>query len=89
MRLFVYTILMYCSIMIQIITERLNQDDCKEHGWILDGFPRTEAQAESLVSRGITAGMIHNLEVQTENEWTERTATIDLRKCLFVQFKTV
>ncbi len=35
------------DIIIGLIEERLEQDDCK-NGYILDGFPRTIAQAESL-----------------------------------------
>lgn len=35
------------SVTIGIVKERLAQDDCKK-GWILDGFPRTTAQAASL-----------------------------------------
>lgn len=35
------------SVVIEIAKERLAQDDCK-NGYILDGFPRTVAQAEAL-----------------------------------------
>ena len=35
------------SLVIEMLIERLNSDDCK-NGAILDGFPRTIAQAESL-----------------------------------------
>jgi len=36
------------DVIIGIIRERLSQTDVKEKGFILDGFPRTLAQAESL-----------------------------------------
>lgn len=35
------------EIVIGIVEERLSQDDC-DNGFLLDGFPRTEAQAEAL-----------------------------------------
>ena len=36
------------EIMIGIVTERLAEADVVEHGFLLDGFPRTPAQAEAL-----------------------------------------
>jgi adenylate kinase len=36
------------DLMVGIVEERLNQDDTTERGYILDGFPRTVGQAESL-----------------------------------------
>ncbi|CAB4549329.1 unannotated protein [freshwater metagenome] len=36
------------EIMIEIIRERLEQDDARTRGYILDGFPRTVAQAVAL-----------------------------------------
>ena len=40
------------EVIIGIIQERLAEDDCKE-GFILDGVPRTIAQAEALERHGI------------------------------------
>lgn len=32
----------------QMVTARISQEDAKEKGWLLDGFPRTFAQAQRL-----------------------------------------
>lgn len=40
------------DIMIGIVDERLNRDDARRRGYLLDGFPRTVGQAEAL--KGIT-----------------------------------
>ncbi len=59
--------------MIGIVSERLSADDIVANGVLLDGFPRTPAQAEELVAilgdRSIDAAI--NLEVPIE-EVTER-----------------
>jgi len=41
------------DIMIEIIRERLEQDDARTRGYILDGFPRTVAQADLDVPRDL------------------------------------
>ena len=35
------------DVVVAIVKDRLAQDDCK-NGWLLDGFPRTESQADAL-----------------------------------------
>ena len=37
------------ELVVEIATDRLNKDDCKD-GFLLDGFPRTDAQAKALDS---------------------------------------
>ncbi len=36
------------DVVIDMVRDRLNQQDVKEHGFLLDGFPRTLAQSEAL-----------------------------------------
>ena len=50
---------------INIIKHRLNEDDCK-NGFILDGFPRTIAQAEALGEFGIEIDTALSLEVDDD-----------------------
>jgi len=56
------------DVMIQAVAHRLDQHDTKNRGFILDGFPRTVAQAEALEDllspRGID--LVLDLEVPTE-----------------------
>ena len=53
------------SAIIDIIKDRLKEDDCK-NGFILDGFPRTIAQAEALDEFGIEIDTALSLEVDDE-----------------------
>lgn len=50
------------EVIIGIITERLAEEDCKD-GYILDGVPRTIAQAEALERAGIRFDAVISLEV--------------------------
>lgn len=53
------------DVVVGIVKERLNQEDCKK-GFILDGFPRTTAQAEALSETGIEIDKVLSLEVSDE-----------------------
>lgn len=56
------------DLMVGIVEERLGHDDTTQRGYILDGFPRTVAQAEALAS--ITASrpldLVIDLDVPTD-----------------------
>ena len=53
------------DVIIGIITERLAEDDCK-NGYILDGVPRTIAQAEAMEKAGITFDAVISIEISDE-----------------------
>ena len=46
--------------------ERLGESDCQEQGWLLDGFPRTQAQANALSEAGVSADCFLFLDVPDE-----------------------
>eukprot|EP00961_Rhodomonas_salina_P223353 3020394-Rhodomonas_salina.1 len=54
------------ELIIDIVKDRLAQEDCATKGWLLDGFPRTGAQAEALKSAGIEASHFVLLDVPDE-----------------------
>jgi len=54
------------DIMIKVIGERLEQDDVKQNGFLLDGFPRTPKQAEALKDMGVKIDSCLFLEVPDE-----------------------
>jgi len=47
---------------VSLVEERLASPDCK-NGYILDGFPRTIAQAEIMVEKGIDVDKVLNIEL--------------------------
>jgi adenylate kinase len=56
------------DVMIKVVEHRLDQHDTKNRGFILDGFPRTVAQAEALENLLNPTGLdlVLDLEVPTE-----------------------
>ena len=53
------------ELMLKVMDDRLKQDDCK-NGFILDGFPRTLAQAEALTASHIEIDKVLMLVVDDE-----------------------
>lgn len=53
------------DVVIGIIKERLQEDDCK-NGFVLDGFPRTIPQAEALDKMGVVIDKVVDIEVSDE-----------------------
>lgn len=53
------------EVIIGIIHDRLDEDDCK-NGYILDGVPRTIAQAAALEKAGITFDDVISIEISDE-----------------------
>ncbi|KAJ3121710.1 Adenylate kinase 8 [Physocladia obscura] len=41
------------DVMLNLIVQRLQKDDCKNQGWVVEGFPNTSTQAESLKEKGV------------------------------------
>ena len=52
--------------MIEIISDRLQQQDCVSKGWVLDGYPRTKPQVDALVKAGYICDIFINLEIPRE-----------------------
>lgn len=61
------------EVIVEIVKQRLTQPDC-EKGFILDGFPRTTAQAEALEAAGIEVDKVLLLEV-SDNKIIERLSS--------------
>jgi adenylate kinase len=51
------------ELVIAIVAEKLQQPDVISKGWLLDGFPRTPAQATALAAAGVTPDVFLLLDV--------------------------
>lgn len=70
------------ELVIDLLKSRLDEADCKENGFLLDGFPRTLSQAEALdeylSEQGISIDKVINLHVPDEEIMNR---TINRRTC--------
>jgi adenylate kinase len=63
------------DLVIRVVRERTGRDDCK-HGYVLDGFPRTPAQAATLEKLAVEQGKkIQAIEVAVPRELLEKRMT--------------
>jgi adenylate kinase len=73
------------ELMMEIIRERLQQDDARRNGWLLDGFPRTEPQAagllELLADIDQPVGAVVRLEVPDEEIVRRLSGRLTCREC--------
>lgn len=53
------------DVIIGIVSERLAQDDCAK-GYILDGVPRTIAQAQALLEQGVEIDCVVSIEISDD-----------------------
>ncbi len=68
------------DVMIEVMKERLSREDCK-NGFILDGFPRTLAQAEALDTSSIAIDTVLNLEVPDEDIIKRLAGRLECKEC--------
>lgn len=68
------------DVMVELIKERLQKPDCA-NGFILDGFPRTTAQAEALTESGVKIDKVLSLEVQDEAIIERLSSRRECSKC--------
>jgi adenylate kinase len=68
------------DVIIGVITERLAEPDC-QNGYILDGVPRTIAQAEALEAAGVHFDAVVSIEISDEEIEKRMTGRRTCIKC--------
>ncbi|KAJ1558219.1 hypothetical protein HK096_002895, partial [Nowakowskiella sp. JEL0078] len=52
--------------MLNLIVKRLNREDCRDRGWVLENFPLSKLQAEAMKAKGIIPNRLIWLNCSTE-----------------------
>ena len=68
------------EVIVSVVKERLSKPDV-EKGFILDGFPRTTAQAEALSASGVKIDKVLSLEVEDEKIVERLSARRECSRC--------
>lgn len=68
------------DVMIDVVKDRLSAEDCK-NGFILDGFPRTLAQAEALDASDVEIDAVLTLEVEDEIIIERLSGRLECKAC--------
>ena len=68
------------DVIVSIVKERLSMPDV-EKGFILDGFPRTMAQAEALTASGVKVDKVLSLEVDDDKIVERLSARRECSRC--------
>ena len=68
------------EVVVGIIKDRLSQDDCNK-GFILDGFPRTTAQAEALDASGTEIDKVLLIDVSDETIIERLSGRRECKEC--------
>lgn len=76
------------DIILGLVKERITQDDCK-NGYLFDGFPRTIAQAEGMLSASIAVEFVVEIQVDDEKiirRMSGRRVHLDSGRTYHVEF---
>ena len=68
------------DLMLKVMDERFKNDDCK-NGFILDGFPRTLAQAEALSASPIKIDKVLSIEVDDRTIIERLSGRLECKSC--------
>lgn len=74
------------DVVVGIVAQRLTADDLAD-GFILDGFPRTLAQAEALAAMGVSIDHVINIIVDEEEIVARLTGRLTCSKCGFMHHR--
>ena len=78
------------ELVVDLLTSRLDEPDCVENGFLLDGFPRTISQAEALnkylESKGIALDRVIEIDVDDEEIMSR---ALNRRTCSNPECKTI
>lgn len=72
-----------------MVAERLSREDAKERGWLLDGFPRSFAQAQSLDKLNVRPDIFLLLDVRANCSYCVWYPQLVLKAISYVDYLCV
>jgi len=61
---------------IEMLQCRINMKDCCEHGWVLDGYPQSRAQALHMAEVGIVLDNVFQIQVSIETVYNRTVGQV-------------
>lgn len=69
------------DVVVEMVVNRLQQEDAQKQGWLLDGYPRSEEQVEAIEAAGIRPDVFILINVSSLLHHSKNTNILKILSC--------